>query len=127
MLKTHRGALMALGAALLLGALVFLFVKTAGIDFRHDSQALSLMREMITLDSHWDDEAGRLVNDLQGTARVSDFSAMIGRTLGEAERGVTRDALRSEIGGPRAAVDREGPAVQGPPAPPARTAGTAHT
>src|SRR5690349_1102164 len=32
MLKTHRGALMALGAAILLGALVFLFVKTAGID-----------------------------------------------------------------------------------------------
>jgi len=78
---------MALGAALLLGALVFLFVKTAGIDFRHDSQALSLLREMMTLDAHWDDETGRLVNDLHGTTRVSDFSAMIGRTLGEAERG----------------------------------------
>jgi signal transduction histidine kinase len=98
---------MALGAALLLGALVFLFVKTAGIDFRHDSQALNLMREMITLDSHWDDETGRLVNDLQGTTRVSDFSAMIGRTLGEAERGVTRDALRGEIGGLRRALDEK--------------------
>src|SRR5258706_2885052 len=112
MLKTHRGALMALGAALLLGALVFLFVKTAGIDFRHDSQALNLMREMITLDSHWDDEAGRLVNDLQGTARVSDFSAMIGRTLGEAERGVTRDALRGEIGGLRPALDEKAAAFK---------------
>jgi signal transduction histidine kinase len=98
---------MALGAALLLGALVFLFVKTAGIDFRHDSQALNLMREMITLDSHWDDETGRLVNDLQGTTRVSDFAAMIGRTLGEAERGVTRDALRSEIGGLRRSLDEK--------------------
>ena len=98
---------MALGAALLLGALVFLFVKTAGIDFRHDSQALNLMREMITLDSHWDDESGRLVNDLQGTTRVSDFAAMIGRTLGEAERGVTRDALRGEIGGLRRALDEK--------------------
>jgi signal transduction histidine kinase len=98
---------MALGAALLLGALVFLFVKTAGIDFRHDSQALNLMREMITLDSHWDDETGRLVNDLQGTTRGSDFSAMIGRTLGEAERGVTREALRSEIGGLRRALDEK--------------------
>ena len=98
---------MALGAALLLGALVFLFVKTAGIDLRHDSQALNLMREMITLDSHWDDESGRLVNDLQGTTRVSDFSAMIGRTLGEAERGVTRDALRGEIGGLRRALDEK--------------------
>jgi two-component system NtrC family sensor kinase len=98
---------MALGAALLLGALVFLFVKTAGIDLRHDSQALNLMREMITLDSHWDDETGRLVNDLQGTTRVSDFAAMIGRTLGEAERGVTRDALRSEIGGLRRSLDEK--------------------
>jgi signal transduction histidine kinase len=65
------------------------------------------MREMITLDSHWDDETGRLVNDLQGTTRVSDFAAMIGRTLGEAERGVTRDALRSEIGGLRRSLDEK--------------------
>ena len=112
MLKTHRGALMALGAALLLGALVFLFVKTAGIDFRHDSQALSLLREMMTLDAHWDDETGRLVNDLHGTTRVSDFSAMIGRTLGEAERGVTRPALRNEIAGLRASLDEKAAAFK---------------
>src|SRR5258705_440406 len=96
MLKTHRGALMALGAALLLGALVFLFVKTAGIDFRHDSQALNLMREMITLDSHWDDEAGRLMNELQRTALVSDFTAMFGRTPGVAAIGATHDAHRGD-------------------------------
>ena len=52
MLKTHRGALMALGAAILLAALVFLFIKTAGVDFRQDSHALSLLREMRDLDSH---------------------------------------------------------------------------
>ena len=127
MLKTHRGALMALGAALLLGALVFLFVKTAGIDFRHDSQALTLMREMITLDSHWDDETGRLVNDLQGTTRVSDFSAMMGRTLGEAERGVSHDALRKELAGLRAGLDEKTAAFKALREAHARTVATANT
>jgi signal transduction histidine kinase len=98
---------MALGAALLLGALVFLFVKTAGIDFRRDTQALNLMRQMISLDSHWDDESGRLVNDFQGTARVSDFSAMIGRTLGEAERGATGNAHRGDLAALRAGLDEK--------------------
>ena len=105
MLKMHRGALTALGAALLLGALVFLFVKTAAIDFRHDTQALNLMREMITLDNHWNDEAGRLVNDLQGGTRVSDFAAMMGRTLAEAER--DRATLRKDLVALRAGLDEK--------------------
>jgi len=41
MIRTTRSVLGALGAALLLGALVFLFVKTAGTDFRNDSSALT--------------------------------------------------------------------------------------
>ena len=103
MLKMHRGALMALGAALLLGALAFLFVKTAGIDFRHDAQALNLMREMIALDNHWNDETGRLVNDLQGNTRVSDLSAMMGRTLAEAER--DQAASRKDLAALRAGLE----------------------
>jgi len=105
MLKMHRGALMALGAALLLGALAFLFVKTAGIDFRHDAQALNLMREMIALDNHWNDETGRLVNDLQGSTRVSDLSAMMGRTLAEAER--DQAASRKDLAALRAGLDEK--------------------
>jgi signal transduction histidine kinase len=96
MLKMHRGALLALGAAILLAALVFLFVKTAGIDFRQDSQALNLLREMRDLDSHWDDEASRLANDFAGTQPRGDFAAMIGRTLSELERGASREAFRKE-------------------------------
>src|SRR5207244_3314552 len=88
MLKTHRGALMALGAAILLAALVFLFVKTAGIDFRHDAQALSLLREMHDLDSHWDDEAVRLSNDFASAQPRGDFAGMPALT----------EQLRSDIG-----------------------------
>ena len=96
MLKTHRGALMALGAAILLAALAFLFVKTAGIDFRQDAQALTLLREMRDLDSHWDDEAARLANDFAAPQARGDFAAMIGRMLTELERGATRAASRKE-------------------------------
>ena len=104
MLKTHRGALMALGAATLLAALVFLFVKTAGIDFRQDSQALSLLREMRDLDNHWDDEATRLTNDMNGTQPRGDFGGMIGRTLSELERAAAREAFRKELSDLRVAL-----------------------
>jgi two-component system, NtrC family, sensor kinase len=104
MLKTHRGALMALGAATLLAALVFLFVKTAGIDFRQDSQALSLLREMRDLDNHWDDEAARLANDLSAAQPRGDFGTLIGRTLAELERSASRDGFRKELSELRAAL-----------------------
>ncbi|HEX4779471.1 MAG TPA: hypothetical protein VH301_01880, partial [Usitatibacter sp.] len=61
--RTTRGALQAAAAGILLGALAFLFVKTAGIDFKNDAQALSLLREMKDLDGHWDDEMHRQADD----------------------------------------------------------------
>ena len=104
MLKSHRGALMALGAAILLAALVFLFAKTAGIDFRQDAQALSLLREMRDLDSHWDDDAARMVNDFKGAPAQADFAAMMGRVLAEVERSVTRAPFRKELAQLRAGL-----------------------
>src|SRR5258708_12807706 len=110
MLKTHRGALMALGAAILLAALVFLFVETAGIDFRHDAQALSLLREMHDLDSHWDDEAVRLSNDFVSAQPRGDFAGMMGRTLSELERGTSRESFRKELAQLRASLgEKESP------------------
>ena len=98
MIRTTRGALGALGAAFLLGTLVFLFVKTAGIDFQHDSHALSLLREMKDLDTHWDEDAARIANDFAGTAAPqADFSAMMARTLQEIERGASREAFRKDL------------------------------
>jgi signal transduction histidine kinase len=110
MLKMHRGALMGLGAAILLAALAFLFVKTAGIDFRQDSHALNLLREMRDLDNHWDDEAARVVNDFAGSPPRGDFGAMMARTLTELERGAARDTFRKEVAGLRAALGQKGDA-----------------
>ena len=98
---------MALGAAILLAALVFLFVKTAGIDFRHDAQALNLLREMHDLDSHWDDEAVRLTNDPAASAPRGDFAGMMGRTLSELERATSRDNFRKELAQVRAGLNEK--------------------
>ena len=107
MLKTHRGALMALGAAILLAALVFLFVKTAGIDFRPEAQALNLLREMHDFDSHWDDEAARYSNDFSASSPRGDFAAMMRRTLSELERATNRDSFRNELAQLRAGLDEK--------------------
>ncbi|MEP7067895.1 MAG: ATP-binding protein [Usitatibacter sp.] len=105
MVRTTRGVLGALGAAFLLAALVFLFVKTAGIDFQHDSHALSLLRELKDLDAHWDDDAARIANDFAGTAAPqADFSAMMARTLQEIERGASREAFRKDLAQLRTAL-----------------------
>jgi signal transduction histidine kinase len=97
MIRNTRSALAALGAAVLLGALVFLFVKTAGIDFQHDAHALSVLREMKDLDSHWDDDAARIANDFTAAAPQADFAAMMSRILSELERGAPREAFRKEL------------------------------
>ena len=105
MIRTTRGVLGTLGAAILLGALVFLFVKTAGIDFKHDSTALSLLREMKDFDAHWDDDAVRVSNDLRGAAAPqADFAAMMGRILQELDRLATREPLRKELAQVRASL-----------------------
>ena len=103
-----RSALAALGAASLLGALIFLFVKTAGIDFKHDSHTLTLLREMKDLDSHWDDDAARGANDLSSTvAPQADFGAMMRRNLAEIGRGSTSESLRRELAQLAAGLDQK--------------------
>ncbi len=98
MIRTQRGAFAALGAALLLGSLAFLFVKTASTEFRHDTRALSLLREMKDFDDHWDEDALRIANEFGGAAAPqADFSAMMGRILLEIERSASREAFRSEL------------------------------
>jgi signal transduction histidine kinase len=101
-----RSALGALGAAFLLGALIFLYAKTAGTDFKHDSHALTLLRAMKDLDSHWDDEATRRSNDVSGTAAAqSDFGAMMRRNLAELDRGATSESFTKELAQLRRGLD----------------------
>ena len=84
--RTTRGALQALGAAFLLAMLVFLFVKTAGMDVKQDTHALSLLREMKDLDSRWDEDVLRMANDFSASAPRADFPLQMGRILSELER-----------------------------------------
>ncbi len=95
---------MALGAAFLLGTLVFLFVKTAGFELKHDAHALSLLREMKDLDGHWDDDAARISNDFVSSAPQGDFGAMLARILGELDRGGGREAFARDLARLRTAI-----------------------
>ena len=93
-----RSALLALGAAALLAALVFLFVKTEAIDFKNDAQALSLLREMKDLDTRWDVDALRLANDLSAApATIADRGPMLARILRELESGPVRSAIAEQL------------------------------
>src|SRR5450631_124739 len=106
--RNMRSALAALGAAFLLGALIFLFVKTAGVDFKHDSNALTLLRQMKDLDSHWDDDATRRANDLGGaSAPQTDFGAMMRRDLAELDRDASGDSFRKELAQLRRGLDEK--------------------
>jgi len=95
--RTTRGALQALGAAFLLGMLVFLFVKTAGMDVKHDSHALSLLRELRDLDSRWDDDVTRIANEFSAAASRADFPLLMGRILTELERSSPGRAFAEDL------------------------------
>src|SRR5688572_14132857 len=84
-----RHALVALVALPLLGALAFLFFRTAGDDFKTEAQALETLRELKELDSRWDADALRLANDwTNGDVAVpaADRGARAQRLLGHASR-----------------------------------------
>src|SRR5690242_13967224 len=95
--RTTRVALQALAAGTLLAALAFLFVKTAGVDVKNEAQALSLLRQMKDVDSHWDDEVERITDDFSPPTLRSDFGAMMSRMLTELERIPAGGDFRGEI------------------------------
>ena len=97
MKRTMRGALRALGAAFLLAMLVFLFVKTAGMDIKQDAHALSLIREMKELDGRWDDDVLRIANDFSAASLRAEYPLLIGRLLTELDHGSPAAALKNEL------------------------------
>jgi signal transduction histidine kinase len=103
--RTTRGALQALGAAFLLAMLVFLFVKTAGVDVKHDTHALSLLRELKDLDTRWDDDVLRSANDFSGAPPRADFPLLMGRILGELDRGGPGTAFGRDLAQLRAGLN----------------------
>ena len=61
--RKGRTALLAAAAIALLGALAFLFVRTAGVDVRRDSDSAALLRELRALDARLDSDVLRLADD----------------------------------------------------------------
>lgn len=99
--KSH-GAIVALGAAILLGALVFLFVRTEGIDFKSDAQALGLLREMKDLDTRWDADALGIANTFApASVPIVDRGPLVSRLLKELEASAPRDAFAGQLRGLR--------------------------
>jgi two-component system, NtrC family, sensor kinase len=99
--KSH-GAIVALGAAILLGALVFLFVRTEGIDFKSDAQALGLLREMKDLDTRWDADALGIANSFApSSVPILDRGPLVTRLLKELEASASRDAFAGQLRGMR--------------------------
>lgn len=110
--RTTRFALQGLAAGILLGALAFLFVKTAGVDVKNEARAMSLLREMKDLDGHWDDEVTRLADDFSPPTPHSDFAAMMSRSLAELERVPAGGEFRKELARLRGGLAEKGLAAR---------------
>jgi signal transduction histidine kinase len=92
-----------LAGAVLLAALVFLFVKTQSAGYKDDAQALALLRELRDMDSGWDADGLRLANDLASRpGAYSDRSMVMARIFQELEHGRGHAAGGTQIAALRA-------------------------
>jgi signal transduction histidine kinase len=87
-----------LAGAVLLAALVFLFVKTQSAGYKDDAQALALLRELRDMDAGWDGDALRLANDLAARpGAYSDRSMVMARIFQELEHFQGRAAAGAQL------------------------------
>jgi signal transduction histidine kinase len=76
--------MLAVGAAMLLLALAFLFVRTQASGYKDQLQAVGLLRELRDADARWDSDALRLANDASDRpAEFTDRSPFVSRILQE--------------------------------------------
>ena len=86
--RQGRSALLAAAAFALMGALVFLFIRTAGVDVRREADSAALLRELRALDARLDGDAGRLANDYSAAQPAAvDRGPVIARVLRELDQG----------------------------------------
>ena len=96
--RIRKSALLLLAGAGLLGALVFLFVKTQSTNYKDDAGALALLRELRDMDTGWDADALRVANDFSAVpAAVPDRSAIVARIFQELEHGQARQSVGPQI------------------------------
>jgi signal transduction histidine kinase len=105
--RKGRAAMLAGVAAVMLGALVFLFVRTAGFDSRRDAETASLLRELRALDLRLDGDAGRLANDYSASQPATiDRTPIIARVLRELEQ-QSGPSVAAQIPGLRAGINEK--------------------
>jgi two-component system NtrC family sensor kinase len=110
MSRSGRKAALAGGAAVLLGLLVFLFVKTQSADFKGDAQTLSLLREIKDVDTRWDMDGLRIADDLSlapNPLPVADRSSMLARILRELQNGPVRPGLANDLSALRLGMEQK--------------------
>ncbi len=101
----RAAALHFIAIALLLGVLVFLFVKTEVGTYKAEMRSLSLLHELRDLDMRWDAEARRLADDLAPEAAATpDFSAVFARIFQEMEQPDARRVLHDTAGALRSGI-----------------------
>ena len=92
--RAAKGALLALVAVALLGALAFLYSRTEAIDFKRDAEVLSLLRELKEIDTRWDADAGRLA---AGGPPGADRGTTLARVLRELDRVAGRPEVAAAL------------------------------
>jgi signal transduction histidine kinase len=111
--RARRSALLAAGAALLLLALAFLFVRTMATGYKDQLQAVSLLRELRDADARWDADALQLANEIGAKAAATpDRTAIIGRILQELERGGAHSAVAGTLPQLKSGVESKRQAFQ---------------
>ena len=86
--RLFRSLAAALAAALLLGALAFLYARTESVDFGGHNEALALLREVKDLDAAWDRDAIRLRTEPPGS--LTDRGPVAARTLKDLNQAAAR-------------------------------------
>jgi len=113
MSRRTRTALIAATAALLLGSLAFLFVKSNAAEHKADAQALALLHELSALNQRWDADAVRLANTLVPVVPpVPDRGPILARIFHEMEHGPVSEALAMNAGMLRAGMEEKQAAYQ---------------
>ncbi|MGZ5098993.1 MAG: sensor histidine kinase [Usitatibacter sp.] len=102
--RNSRTILLIVAAGALLGALVFLFAKTQSAQYKHDAQALALLRELRDLDRRLDGDGSRLASDLNATDPLADRSLVLARIFQELEHGQARGVVGSQVPALRAGM-----------------------
>jgi len=102
--RNSRTILLIVAASALLGALVFLFAKTQSVEYKHDAQALALLREIRDLDLRLDVDGSRLANDLSTNEPIADRSLVLARIFQELEHGQARGVVGTQVPALRAGM-----------------------